>query len=91
MVDASDQERIDAAASELRTLSADDQLVDVAIVVLANKADLPGALTAEQLAQRLDCARVLAAHPYTVQACTASAGRGLPEVFDFLAQHTKPL
>mmetsp|Transcript_12194 Transcript_12194/g.32815 ORF Transcript_12194/g.32815 Transcript_12194/m.32815 type:complete len:204 (+) Transcript_12194:66-677(+) len=53
VVDAADVERLDVCAREMRTLLNEERLAGAALLVLANKQDLPGALAAEEIAARL--------------------------------------
>ena len=53
VVDSSDEERIDNAREELQYMMAEDELKDTVLLVLANKQDLPGAMTPSEMAERL--------------------------------------
>ena len=46
MVDSADQERVSICKEELISMLDEEELKDAALCVLANKQDLPGALTA---------------------------------------------
>jgi ADP-ribosylation factor-like protein 8 len=49
VVDAADHDKLEAAKSELKALLDRPQLVHIPLLILGNKNDLQGALTAEQL------------------------------------------
>jgi ADP-ribosylation factor protein 6 len=91
VVDASDTNRLDAAAAELRTLAADGQLFDAAILVLANKSDIKNALTAADISKRMNLPMALAGHPWHIQNSVASTGAGIEEGLVFLAENMKAL
>lgn len=58
VVDAADSAKLDMARNELRNLLEKPQLAGVPVLVLGNKNDLEGSLTAEQLVDRLGLASV---------------------------------
>lgn len=58
VVDAADGAKLDMARNELRNLLDKPQLAGIPVLVLGNKNDLSGALTAEQLVERLGLASV---------------------------------
>ena len=99
VVDSSDTDRIDnacgydstessSAATELYRLLQEDCLRDAAILVLANKQDLPNALKINQVADRLGLNKVRS-HRWHVQGCCATSGDGLYEGLDWLADVLK--
>ena len=53
MVDAVDQEKIEASRNELHNLLDKPQLSSIPILVLGNKRDLPGALDEKELIERM--------------------------------------
>ena len=62
-----------------------EKLAGSSLLILANKQDLGGALTFEQIAEilELDAAEVSGRH-YTILGCSAMTGQGLKEGFDWL-------
>ncbi len=60
VVDAADQGKLDTARNELRNLLEKPQMAGIPVLVLGNKNDLPEALNAEQLIDRLGLASVTA-------------------------------
>jgi len=83
VVDSSDHDRMDEAREELQRILADDAMRDVAILVYANKQDLPKALGVKEVARalRLDSERRRHWH---VQSAQATKGDGLVEGLDWL-------
>uniref|UniRef100_A0A7S1CEZ2 ADP-ribosylation factor-like protein 1 n=1 Tax=Bicosoecida sp. CB-2014 TaxID=1486930 RepID=A0A7S1CEZ2_9STRA len=91
VVDSADRTRLDTSRAELTTLLADEQLADASILVLANKQDLSGAASLEEVSKLLDLDSVCGARPYRVVACQAREGLGLRDGMAFLAEATKPI
>jgi ADP-ribosylation factor-like protein 8 len=58
VVDAADQQRLETAKNELHVLLEKPQLHGIPVLVLGNKNDLEGALTAEQLIEQMGLAGV---------------------------------
>ncbi len=54
VLDSNDRDRISECKSELHRLLGDDELRDAAILVLANKQDIPGAMSVEEVRVNLD-------------------------------------
>merc|ERR1719169_95472 len=53
IVDSSDRDRIDDAREELFRMLNDDEMRDAVLLVFANKQDLPGAMDASEVAEKL--------------------------------------
>lgn len=53
VVDSNDHERMDECREELCRLMCEDELKDCCLLVLANKQDLPNALSLEEVKERL--------------------------------------
>merc|ERR1712072_1326593 len=53
VVDSSDRDRVDLAREELQKTLVADELRDVSILILANKQDLPMAMPASELAEKM--------------------------------------
>jgi len=54
VVDSSDKERVEIAREELQKMLAEDELKDAVLLVLANKQDIPGAMSVEEVEENLD-------------------------------------
>eukprot|EP01006_Ploeotia_vitrea_P039960 TRINITY_DN66392_c9_g1_i12.p1 TRINITY_DN66392_c9_g1~~TRINITY_DN66392_c9_g1_i12.p1 ORF type:complete len:190 (+),score=101.51 TRINITY_DN66392_c9_g1_i12:98-667(+) len=92
VIDAADQERMtdgeNSAAEELWNALNNDELRDAALLVYANKQDLPGALSVDQMAKAMQLNK-LRHRPWYVQASNARTGEGLYEGLDWLAETVK--
>ncbi|XP_040902780.1 ADP-ribosylation factor-like protein 14 [Toxotes jaculatrix] len=81
VVDSWDQKRLDEACKELHRVLRYESLRGVPLVVLANKQDLPRALSPEALCLKLDLKRVCEGRAWFIQPCSATTGMGLEEGF----------
>lgn len=88
MVDSNDRERIGEARDELHKMLQDDQLKDVILLVFANKQDLPNAISAGEMCEKLDLHK-LRQRNWFVQPCCAITGTGLYEGLDWVASQLK--
>mmetsp|Transcript_14869 Transcript_14869/g.44618 ORF Transcript_14869/g.44618 Transcript_14869/m.44618 type:complete len:207 (-) Transcript_14869:24-644(-) len=86
VVDSSDRERIEEAHEELLKMLAREEMRDAVLLVLANKQDLPGAMTTSELTTKLGLHALGRSRPWLVQETCATAGDGLYEGLDWLAQ-----
>ena len=86
VVDASDTERIPEAKEELFRLLQEDELQNAHVLVFANKQDLPSALPARELVDKLGLtdSHVMRGRQYLCQGCCATTGQGLMEGFNWL-------
>jgi len=84
VVDSNDRERVAEAAEELNKMLSEDELRDAAILVFANKQDLPNAMNASEITDKL---RLQSLHnkPWYIQAACATDGTGLYEGLDWLS------
>jgi len=88
VVDSNDRERMDEACSELARMLAEDELQDAALLVLANKQDLPNAWSIAEVTDRLKL-HALRNRKWYIQATCATSGDGLYEGLDWLSQILK--
>lgn len=84
VVDSNDRERIDEAKSELERMLEEDELRDAIILVFANKQDLPNAMSASELTEKLGLTS-LRNRKWYIQATCATQGTGLYEGLDWLS------
>merc|ERR1712159_374717 len=54
VIDSNDRDRIEDAREELMKLLLDDEMRDAVVLVLANKQDLPNAMTAAEVMEKLN-------------------------------------
>merc|ERR1711946_94998 len=85
VVDSNDRERIGEAREELMRMLAEDELRDATLLVFANKQDLPNAMTAAELTDKLGLNQ-LRGRKWYIQATCATQGNGLYEGLDWLSQ-----
>ncbi|TMW59755.1 hypothetical protein Poli38472_004824 [Pythium oligandrum] len=83
VVDASDRNRIDEAADELKMVFENDALVKAKLLVYANKQDLAGCMSVRELESKLNLAAVTR-NPSHIQKATVTTGEGLLEGFEWL-------
>ena len=70
---------------EFATVVTDPQLAEAAVLVLANKQDLPGHMDAEQIKQVLGVPGVMKpTQRWEVQPAVATSGEGLEDAFSWL-------
>ncbi|XP_068611242.1 ADP-ribosylation factor 4-like [Brachionichthys hirsutus] len=84
VVDSNDRERVEEASDELRKMLGEEELSDAAILVFANKQDLPHAMTLDEITGKLRL-RELTGRKWNAQATCATQGTGLCEGLDWLA------
>ncbi|KAF7999548.1 hypothetical protein OXX80_000645 [Metschnikowia pulcherrima] len=83
VVDSTDKDRIDVASKELHMMLKEEELLDSALLVFANKQDQPGALTAADVSQALNLTD-LKDRSWSIVASSAIKGEGLTEGLDWL-------
>ena len=85
VVDSADNSRFDVAKEELQKLLEEDELRDAKVLVLANKQDLPGAVTTSEVANKLGLT-AHKQHDWFVQGCSATKGDGIYEGLDWMCK-----
>mmetsp|Transcript_59154 Transcript_59154/g.129757 ORF Transcript_59154/g.129757 Transcript_59154/m.129757 type:complete len:184 (+) Transcript_59154:144-695(+) len=88
VVDSNDRDRIEASREELHKMINEDELRDAIILVFANKQDLPNAMTAATVTDKLGL-HSLRSRSWFIQATCATTGDGLYEGLDWLGQTLK--
>ncbi|KAJ1724110.1 ADP-ribosylation factor-like protein 2 [Coemansia erecta] len=78
VVDSADRMRLDDCRKELMALLKEDRLAGASLLVLANKQDIDGALSCEEIRGRLELDK-MATHHCEVRACSAVSGENLLE------------
>jgi ADP-ribosylation factor protein 1 len=84
VVDSNDRERLDAARDELHRMLNEDELKDAILIVYANKQDLPNAMRAPEMTEKLGLT-ALRNRLWYIQPCCAVGGEGLYDGLDWLA------
>uniref|UniRef100_A0A3Q2IJI8 FKBP prolyl isomerase 11 n=1 Tax=Equus caballus TaxID=9796 RepID=A0A3Q2IJI8_HORSE len=88
VVDSNDRERVNEAREELMRMLAEDELRDAVLLVFANKQDLPNAMNAAEITDKLGL-HSLRHRNWYIQATCATSGDGLYEGLDWLANQLK--
>jgi len=95
VVDSNDRDRLDesnghehSAKEELHHMLAEDELRDAVLLVLANKQDLPNAMSVNEVTSRLGLNQIRNRQWY-IQATCATTGDGLYEGLDWLSDTLK--
>ena len=89
VVDSNDATRMDASRNELHKLLDAPELNDATLLVLANKQDLPNAVSPAEVADRMGLTSLPATRKWYIQGCCATQGDGLFEGLDWLAVQLK--
>lgn len=88
VIDSNDRERIGEAKEELHKMLQDSQLADSILLVFANKQDLPHAMDANEVKNKLELLN-LKQRTWYIQPCCATTGEGLFDGLDWLASQLK--
>ncbi|XP_029013835.1 putative ADP-ribosylation factor-like protein 5C isoform X2 [Betta splendens] len=83
VVDSTDRERLTISKDELHRLLTHEDLRNAAILIMANKQDVKGSMTAAEISQCLTLDSITT-HSWHVQACCALTGEGLPASLDWM-------
>lgn len=85
VVDSNDRERAVEAREELSKMLSEDELRDAVLLIFANKQDLPNAMSAAEITDKLGLNQ-LRGRQWYIQATCATQGQGLYEGLDWLSQ-----
>merc|ERR1712227_146033 len=88
VVDSNDKERGSEAREELNRMLNEDELRDAVLLVFANKQDLPNAMNAAEVTEKLGL-HSLRNRNWYIQATCATSGDGLYEGLDWLSNQLK--
>lgn len=84
VVDSSDTRRLKQCRDELHELLKQEKLAGASLLIFANKQDLPGALSVEEIAIFLDLKSISENRHWLIQSCSAVTGDGLVSGIDFI-------
>jgi small GTP-binding protein len=84
VVDSNDKDRVDDAAEELKKMLNEEELKDCVVLVMANKQDLNGAMSPNEITDKLGLSQ-LKGRQWLVQGTSATTGQGLKEGLDWMA------
>eukprot|EP00931_Biecheleriopsis_adriatica_P031705 TRINITY_DN1855_c0_g1_i11.p1 TRINITY_DN1855_c0_g1~~TRINITY_DN1855_c0_g1_i11.p1 ORF type:complete len:182 (-),score=53.22 TRINITY_DN1855_c0_g1_i11:303-848(-) len=85
VVDSSDRDRIEDAREELCNLMSDEEMREAILLVFANKQDLPGAMTATEVTEKLGLQEMRNRKWYMQSTC-ATTGDGIYEGLEWLSR-----
>merc|ERR1712218_618758 len=85
VVDSNDRDRSEDAREELTKMLNEDEMRDAVLLVFANKQDLPNAMTAAEVTEKLGLHNLRHRQWYIQSAC-ATTGDGLYEGLDWLSR-----
>merc|ERR1711918_200339 len=85
VIDSSDRDRIEDAREELSKMLIDEEMKDAALLVLANKQDLPNSFSTAEVTEKLGLHN-LKNRPWFIQSTCATTGDGPYEGLDWLAR-----
>jgi tripartite motif-containing protein 23 len=86
VLDASSRERISESKMELAKLLSEKELKDAALLILANKQDVAGCSSIEDIADSFSLYKLCCGRSWHIQACDAKSGNGLQEGLDWLCR-----
>jgi len=85
VVDSNDRDRVDDAREELSKMLNEDEMRDAVLLVFANKQDLPNAMTAAEVTDKLGLHN-MRNRQWFIQSACATTGDGLYEGLDWLSR-----
>merc|ERR1712060_48357 len=85
VIDSNDRDRVEDAREELTKMLSEDELREAVLLVLANKRDLPNAMTATEVTEKLGL-HTLRHRQWYIQSACATTGDGLYEGLDWLSR-----
>ena len=90
VVDSADRDRLtEDCKNELHLLLEEEELQKKPLLVFANKQDLDGAVPPAELANKLELARLLSNHTWTIQGSSAVKQTGLTDGLGWIVDHLK--
>eukprot|EP00747_Dinoflagellata_sp_TGD_P179243 gnl/TRDRNA2_/TRDRNA2_29752_c0_seq1.p1 gnl/TRDRNA2_/TRDRNA2_29752_c0~~gnl/TRDRNA2_/TRDRNA2_29752_c0_seq1.p1 ORF type:complete len:243 (-),score=58.14 gnl/TRDRNA2_/TRDRNA2_29752_c0_seq1:91-819(-) len=88
VVDSNDRGRIEETKDQLYDLLNEEELRDVPLLVFANKQDLPGSMTADEIVNKLSL-HAIRGRLWHIQASCATTGDGLYDGLEWLSDAKK--
>ncbi|XP_049782015.1 E3 ubiquitin-protein ligase TRIM23-like [Schistocerca cancellata] len=86
VIDSSNISRLPEAQNELSKLVSEKELKDASLLIFANKQDLEGCLSVEQLTEQLGLSKLCCTRSWHIQACDAQSGTGLHDGLEWLSR-----
>ncbi|KAJ1616398.1 ADP-ribosylation factor-like protein 5A-like protein, partial [Pavlovales sp. CCMP2436] len=88
VVDSTDREHMPTVKAELAAITAHEDLANAVLLILANKQDAEGAMTAAEVSTALSL-HANKQHDWQIQACCALTGDGLFEGLDWIIHNLR--
>ncbi|SCU99194.1 LAFA_0G22562g1_1 [Lachancea sp. 'fantastica'] len=88
VVDSNDRSRISEAREVLQRMLNEDEIRNASLLVFANKQDLPEAMSAAEITEKLGL-HSIRQRPWFIQATCATSGEGLYEGLEWLSNSLK--
>jgi ADP-ribosylation factor-like protein 2 len=85
VVDSSDRRRIAECGAEMHQILMEERLAAASLLIFANKQDVAGALSTEQIAQAMRLQYITNRH-WEIVPCSAKTGEGVSEGFDWIVK-----
>ncbi|PWN52694.1 ARF/SAR superfamily [Violaceomyces palustris] len=85
VVDSGDRSRLEDCREELWSLLGEEKLAGATILILANKQDIQGSMSAPEIATRLGLEEIRS-HSWRIQPCSAYTGENLLQGLDWCVQ-----
>merc|ERR1712187_74513 len=85
VVDSNDRDRVEDAREELMKMLSEDMMRDAMLLVFANKQDLPNAMTAAEVTEKLQLNN-MRHRPWFIQSACATTGDGLYEGLEWMSK-----
>jgi len=85
VVDSNDRDRIEDAREELTKMLNEDEMRDAILLVYANKQDLPNAMTAAEITEKMGLQN-MRNRQWFIQSACATTGDGLYEGLDWMSR-----
>lgn len=85
VVDAVDERRMGDCRHELHDLLQEERLMGASLLVFANKSDVEGAMSVEDIQQALQL-DLIKSHAWKIQSCSAKTGENLLQGFDWVTK-----
>uniref|UniRef100_A0AAY5K1C7 E3 ubiquitin-protein ligase TRIM23 n=1 Tax=Esox lucius TaxID=8010 RepID=A0AAY5K1C7_ESOLU len=86
VIDSCHRDRLMEAHSELAKLLTEKELRDALLLIFANKQDVPGAVSVEEMTELLSLHKLCCGRSWHIQGCDARSGAGLHEGLDWLSR-----
>merc|ERR1712207_32780 len=85
VVDSNDRDRVEDAREELTKMLNEDEMANAALLIFANKQDLPNAMAAAEVTEKLGL-KSMRSRQWFIQSACATTGDGLYEGLDWLSR-----